>query len=504
MPPEIELKLSASPAAYAAVRRHRALAAVKAGRARATTIVSRYYDTPSDELYQHGVALRLRREGTRWLQTAKGAGDAAAGMHRRAEYEWPLPGPRLDPTRLETTPWAKLFANAAARLAPVFRTEVTRTQQALAFDDGTRATLSFDYGTVRAGRKHAPLSEIEIELIEGDPRHLVDLALALCADIPLNPAHASKADRGYALARSRPPQPLRAGKVALAADASAADALSAIAIDCLAQIGGNAESMRAGRDGEFLHQLRVGVRRMRSLLPLAAPAASTTEVDALDAGLVALGDIFGPARDWDVFTGATLASIAPHLDDKARHGFTRLRLRAARQRRLHLAAAQSEAGSQRFACLVLRLRRFCIGLDVAATGQAASALAHDALAKSERRLRKRGKRLRDADPAARHRVRVAAKKLRYAAEFFASLFRHAGANDYIAALSDLQSVLGRLNDQATALRQVEEVIARAPGDVELSRAAGIVQGWSAATSARDVGRVRKSWRRFAKTKPFWN
>ena len=335
MAAEIELKLSATPAALAAVRRHRALAAAKAGRARATAIVSRYYDTPSDELYRQGIALRLRRRGARWLQSVKGAGDAAGGIHRRAEYEWPLPQPRLDPARLATTPWAELFADTAARLAPVFSTEVARTEQPLAFDDGTRATLSFDQGTVRAGRRRAPLCEIEIELIEGDARRLVDLALALCADIPLTLAHASKADRGYALARSRSPPPRRANRLVLAADATAAKALAVIAIDCLAQIGGNVEPMRSGRDGEFLHQLRVAARRMRSLLQLAASVASSTEIASLDADLVALGRILGPARDWDVFTSVTLAAIAPHLDGETRRGFTRLRLRAARQRRVH-------------------------------------------------------------------------------------------------------------------------------------------------------------------------
>jgi CHAD domain-containing protein len=101
-------------------------------------------------------------------------------------------------------------------------------------------------------------------------------------------------------------------------------------------------------------------------------------------------------------------------------------------------------------------------------------------------------------------MRVAAKKLRYAAEFFAPLFRHAGASDYIAALSGLQTALGVLNDQAVALRLLDELMLRAPGDAEISHAAGIVRGWTAATSAREVGRLRKSWRRFARAKPFWN
>ena len=113
MPTEVELKLSATPAAWIAVRRHRALTEASAGRTRSSVIVSRYYDTPTHELQQRGIALRLRRRGTRWLQTVKGAGDAAAGMHRRTEYEWPLSHPSLEPAKLAETPWAELFADAS-------------------------------------------------------------------------------------------------------------------------------------------------------------------------------------------------------------------------------------------------------------------------------------------------------------------------------------------------------------------------------------------------------
>jgi inorganic triphosphatase YgiF len=504
MPTEVELKLSATPAAWAAVRRHRALAEANAGRARSTMITSRYYDTPAHELHERGIALRLRRRGARWLQTVKGAGDAAAGMHRRAEYEWSLSRASLEPAKLAETPWAELFAEACGRLAAVFTTDLKRTELALKFGDGTRATLSYDQGVVRGGRKRSPLCEIEIELVEGDARRLYDLALALCADIPLTLAHASKADQGYALLMSRPPQAIRADKVGLSPDVAAPQALAAIATDCLGQIGGNAEAMRAGRDGEILHQLRVGIRRMRSLLKLAAHAQDADEIASIDRGLVALGQVFGPARDWDVFTAGTLAAIAPHVEDRDRRGFQRLRLRASRKRRFHRAATQAEAGSQRFTCLLLALGRFRIGLELAAPDPPAAALARDALGASERRLRKRGKRLREADAAARHRVRVAAKKLRYAAEFLAPLFRHAGANAYIDALSRLQGTLGYLNDMAAAARLVDELLASARNDIELSRAAGIVRGWTAAMSARELERLPKSWRQFAKAKPFWN
>jgi CHAD domain-containing protein len=144
-----------------------------------------------------------------------------------------------------------------------------------------------------------------------------------------------------------------------------------------------------------------------------------------------------------------------------------------------------------------------LGLELAVTDRPATALARDALGRSARRLSKRSKRLRHADAAARHRVRVAAKKLRYAAEFFAPLFRHAGAGDYIETLAELQGALGSLNDMAAATRLLDELMTAA-SDAELAHAAGIVRGWAAAMSARELEQLPKSWRRFSKAKPFWD
>src|SRR5205823_982903 len=120
----------------ASVRSHPAVAAVARGRPRTTRLSTTYYDTPKRDLAAAGVALRLRRAGGRWSQTVKGAGDAAAGLHRRAEFEWPLSAPRLDREKLADTPWRKLFeGNGAYRR--VFATEVRRSEQPLAFAVGT-------------------------------------------------------------------------------------------------------------------------------------------------------------------------------------------------------------------------------------------------------------------------------------------------------------------------------------------------------------------------------
>ena len=247
MAAEVELKLTIAAALLPKVRKHPALAAVVHGRARTSNDVSTYYDTRSGELRKAGVALRVRRSGRRWLQTVKGAGDTIGALHRRAEYEWAMPDPRIDARKLSTTPWRGIFEVTAGRLRPVFVTDVRRTAQPLEFADGTRATLCLDAGEIRAGRKRAPVTEIEIELVQGEPGQLHELALSLAADLPVAMAQASKAERGYALASPTPRTPLRARKLALDADVSVGIAL-ALWRHCLAQIGANAQSIAAGAD----------------------------------------------------------------------------------------------------------------------------------------------------------------------------------------------------------------------------------------------------------------
>src|SRR5215472_3887750 len=214
---EIELKLTASPTALAAVPAHPAIAKAAGGRARTTNLLSTYYDTPGRELAAAGVTLRLRRAGRQWLQTVKGDGGAAAGLHRRTEFEWRVAQPRVDAAKLASTPWRKLFAEHVPHCRPVFATAVRRRAQPLAFADGTQATLCIDVGEIRAGHRRAPLTEIELELARGDPARLYDVATALVDDLPARVSVASKAQRGYALAGGEAPQPRRARPVPIEA-----------------------------------------------------------------------------------------------------------------------------------------------------------------------------------------------------------------------------------------------------------------------------------------------
>ena len=122
------------------------------------------------------------------------------------------------------------------------------------------------------------------------------------------------------------------------------------------------------------------------------------------------------------------------------------------------------------------------------------------LEERDRRLRKQGRRVPGAAPRERHRVRIAAKKLRYAAEFFAPLYPQKRVQRYVAALEDLQDILGALNDAAVVGRLLDEATAKKP---IAPRVEGLVRGWVAAVAERELARYKRAWREFDEAKPFW-
>ncbi len=95
--------------------------------------------------------------------------------------------------------------------------------------------------------------------------------------------------------------------------------------------------------------------------------------------------------------------------------------------------------------------------------------------------------------------------MRYAAEFFRSLFPSRGSKNFIKALSEIQDRLGSLNDGAMVKHRLAELEKRGNGvdPAQFTRAAGVITGWNAACVAADLKRLPDAWARFAEVKPFW-
>jgi inorganic triphosphatase YgiF len=523
VPTEIELKLALDPAAASALVRHPAVRALRRGRTRMERVESSYYDTADSLLAHAGVALRVRRIGRHWVQTVKGPPepDAGAGLHARAEFEWPLSRSALDLTPLSATPWRKLIGKAARRggFVRCFTTDFQRRTIPLRFPDGTLAKLCIDSGqltALRDGRtRRAPIAEIEIELESGASVNLFGLALQLAADLPVRVLTSSKAERGHALLRGERDivgTPVRARSVALAGDATMSGALSTLVRECLHQIAANAPGLLEDNDPEWVHQMRIGTRRLRSCLSLVRPHASSAALDDVLAEAKWLANVLGSTRDWDVFVRETLPPLAAGVaqDAATAAGLKRLRARAEARRRVARTAAKSAVGSARFQRLMLSGGILCgtprFGADYAASGSEradvlggrADTFAAALLARRQRKLDQHAATLVRGSPDERHAARIAAKRLRYVAEFFAPLFPKKRGRVYLKALAAVQDVLGLMNDAATALR-----LAKESGGAKDDSAAGAVHGWVAAHAAALEPDLASVWRRFAGTKPFW-
>jgi len=502
---ETELKLLLAPLDLGRLRRDPRIKALQQGRAATRLVRSVYYDTPQFALLRAGLALRLRSDGKRWLQTLKAKGQAAAGLHLREEWEWPLPGEALDFGLLATTPEAKLFRapRLRAALGPVFATAFTRTSLRLAFADGSLAELCLDSGEVRSGRRASAISEAELELLAGSRLRLFELALDLAERVPLRLGQASKAERGYALARGLPARPVKAAALELDERGSVAGAFSIIVHSCIAHLQANETGFLAGRDPEYLHQLRVALRRLRACFSLFKSVIPQPVFAPVVNQLRAQNAVLGKARDWDVFVHEMLRALrTQRADEAAVAAFER---RCVRMGRVHLRAAQDTVAAAAWQRLWLELGRL-LAEGAWIEGHAGLALplgdfAANLLAQRAAALKKRGKRLRELDAAGRHRLRIAAKKLRYAAEFFAALYPKRRVRPYVQSLAAMQEVLGGLNDAATLLRLLPEALAGAR--VPDPRVAGMIEGWSAASTHLKLAGLRGAWEHWQRQKPFW-
>ena len=508
---EVELKLAVSTEDAATLGRLPAVKSAVAARPVIRHMHSVYYDTPDLALKAQGMALRLRREGTRWVQTLKGAGRVEGGLHQREEREITLPAPLLDYPALVAWGMGEVLPDPAqlTRLQPLFTCDFKRTIRHLALGDGARIELCTDRGAIAAGEAIEPLSEIELELKAGSPERLIDFALLLLEPIALRLERRSKAERGYALAEKRTAAPIKASPPALDASMSVTDAFRTVVFGCVAHLQVNEAGVMAGADIEYLHQARVALRRLRSAFSVFNRAFPRSAVEDLLTELRWLGGHLGPARDWDVFACSMMPRVAATFRDNA--AMSALCERANALRAVENRLAGEALADKRYTALLLRLNgMFYRSPWALLDDQAAAALRAEPVAQftagvlshRHRKVMKRGRKRDELDASGLHRLRIEIKKLRYAAEFFSSLYERRAVRSYTAALAELQDLLGTLNDAATVDRLCEAL--RTAHDAAADHeAVGAVRGWAAAIAHDHLARLPQTWKRFRDAEPFW-
>lgn len=506
---EIELKLLLDPADAAAFRRHPLLRQQAIAKPRVQQLTSIYFDTPDLHFWRHDAALRVRLVSRDWIQTLKGGGQVAAGLHQRQEWESHVDRAHPDLVALSElvghgTSWAKILAAVALtdQLAPIFTTKFRRTLWLLRLAHGGEVELALDQGEVQHGAARVSISEVELELKSGDPAELFEFALQLQNTVPLRVGNISKAERGYALVAPQPPALVKAARLELSSKLTVEQGFQVIIGNCLTQVQGNETGVAQGSDPESVHQMRVGLRRLRSALGLFAevapcPAALQAELDWLTTEL-------GAARDWEVLAGSTLAVVASACPDEPElMQLQQAAMVVAQENRQKAALA---VGSVRYARLLLTLGAWIQGarwrallaeLEREVLAAPLAKFAAQTLVLCHGKLKKRGKRLHNGAPEARHRVRIAAKKVRYATEFFESLYPARRVRPFVEALTTLQDALGWLNDASVAGGLLQRLAHSHP---DVAHSAGFVRGYLAVRTERDVRKLGKLWQQFTPMK----
>lgn len=461
---EIELKFQVP-----LERRERVRAAV-AGRGAETRPIrlqAAYFDTADGLLAAAGVALRLRREGVRWVQTLKAGGaDTMTRLeHNAPRRERSAAVPALDLSLHEGTPAGERLAGvlasrpdaADAALVCRYRTDIRRTARTLR-RHGATLELAFDEGEIVAGEASLPVCELEIELVSGSPAGLLAVAGEWVPRHDLWLDTRSKAERGTLLAQGRMHSPARkAAAIRLDAGMEAADARRAVLSECLQQMVVNASPVASGEfTDEHLHQLRVGLRRLRTALRLFAAPEEPGELEHAAAGLFRGLSV---ARDQAAIGGplraqiaAAMAASAPLLVPPV------LPLGEAADPALAVRAPEAQR-------LLLGLMAAVLTPAPAPMGPAATGAPREivaALDRWHRQLRRDVARFASLDDAARHRLRKHVKRLRYGAEFARGLFGAKRTARYLRALAALQQGLGELNDASVAHAALQAAPASEP------------------------------------------
>jgi triphosphatase len=499
---ELKLELDAAAARDLRERRLKRLGAEAGGH---QALAATYFDTKKLALKKRGLSLRLREEDGRRIQTLKGPNEGG-GLFDRLEWSIEVSGDRPDLSGLPGTPLRDLVSaeRLQSRLRPIFTTEIERTTWRVR-SETAEIEMALDEGTLRAGDSTEPLAELELELKAGSPADLFKLARALGPAGAFRLGVRTKAERGYALAAGAAPVAVKAEPLTLPPSMTAADAFRAIVGGCVRHFRLNEPLVTEARSAEALHQARVALRRLRSALSLFKDIVADEEVDKLKAGLRRIWQRLGEARDLDV----VLADLEGERD-AADPGRAELIERLGRDRDAAYDRVVATLGEGRFRRLVLDLVAWSEAgpwreepQRQALREEPLETFAAEVLARRRRKIRKRGRDLTGLDVDAQHRVRIEAKKLRYATEFFASLAATKKARErhrvFLKSLESLQEHLGRANDLATG----ERVASRLPEEERASLAGLPAVPDPARARNAALTAATAAFGEFARAKRFW-
>jgi triphosphatase len=486
----------------------RVAAALNDGRIDRARLQATYFDTEDGALARNGLVVRVRKEGRRWVQTAKGP---TSVLLERLEHNVNLTRqvkgvePDVDLARHAGTPVGDAISKALnlkagesyPHLVPLYETDVQRVTRLVAMDE-SMVEVALDQGRIVSGNQSLPICELEIELKKGRPEHAVALARQWCAEYGLSLSSISKSMKGQRLRNALSWGPaVPATAPAFHRDATGAQIAEAVLQSCLNQIVPNASELAALSSGpdhvhpDHIHQLRVGIRRLRT----------------------ALRELEGLTDAFDAAWGPALVHVFRQLGEHRDHGHLERDL----QPKLVAAGGPGVNFGQTgqdipdpgavvrapaFQDVLLSLIGFAhrsepqVASNRVSTRDDVKKILGSRLKKLRSQALREGKKFTELNETDQHRVRKRLKRLRYLSEFSAPFFKARKLNAFIAALKPAQDALGVYNDELMALQAFRKLAIEDPR-------AWFGVGWLTARRMPNALHCLDEIEAFAEAQPFW-
>ena len=441
-----------------------------------------YYDTADFRLLRQGWGLRIRRQQDRLLATLKAQRlDRGAALYARTEIEETLPA---DATIAARADWPATLTTALDELVkpetpltPICHIQQRRVKRLVqrpaegdAADAPTDATpfaeLSIDAVSVALDDRAPVLAhfhELEVELLDGDEAALVELAAAIAATLPVTPSQTSKLERALQLLATHP---LAAPEnwQGIHPEMHMAEACRLIWREQLTVMLLNEAGVRCGDDPEYVHDMRVAIRRARAAAKLYGDYFRPKTIRRIRKGLQRTARALGAVRDLDV----AILRLERFERQSSRNADLRATLTQWRaQRSAAHAQLQAWLSSQRYERFLAEWHTFCTmpGKGVRRfepkSGQAPTPVQVRHVMPST--ILNRFEEVRafetlfETDEVLSaemlHQLRIACKYLRYNLEFVRSLLG-TRADALIEDLRRLQDDLGDLNDAVVSKRML--------------------------------------------------
>lgn len=420
-----------------------------------TQLAAHYYDTHDQALGSAGIALRIRKEGDDWVQTIKASGD---GMAARLEHNQILDTEQTEQAIATDTLLPDLSIYTQSEIAPIFTdfkmgklakslmrqyvTDVQRITRLVKKDDNV-IEIAYDTGEVIHGNDNdlrSDIKEIEFELIEGDVGYLFEVAKTWCKRYKLCLSTVTKAERGaLLLAQKTHSDAIKSDlkQLNVYEDMSQAEFLQAIVHNCMLQILPNASAIAAGSDdGNHVHQLRVGIRRLRTALKFFSDFSDDINHEWITV-LKQTFSLLGEYRDREILQIKTQPMLeeqgAPYVDwSPERESLKVLPIDAVR--------------ANDFQVTLLELIEFSMAKVLTDSPKPAKAKVSKIIDKLFGKIANASSHFADLDIEAQHDVRKRLKSLRYICEFAAPLFKKKKTKAFLRFLEPAQDILGEYND----------------------------------------------------------